>query len=102
MPAFLVTCADTPGATAREGMTMFEDFAEALAADGKQRRRWCGFTRWVRSLESVEDQGRANELVADQQYNCRQLARYFQGKGATFNDQVINRHRNGACCGQGG
>ena len=28
------------------------------------------------------------------------LARYFQSKGATFNDQVLNRHRNRSCCGQ--
>lgn len=78
---------------------MFEDFEEALAQDGVQRRRYCGFGRWARSLEP-DHQARAEELVADPQYNCRQLARYFASKGATFNDQVINRHRNKACCGQ--
>ena len=78
---------------------MFEDVEAALAADSQRRRRFCGFGRWVRTL-SDEDRARAEELVADEQYNCRQLARYFQTKGATFNDQVINRHRNTRCCGQ--
>jgi hypothetical protein len=86
---------------------MFEDFEEALAEDGKQRRRYCGFGRWVRTL-GPEDRARAEELVdwVDESgvpvYNCRQLARYFASKGATFNDQVLNRHRNSRCCGQSG
>jgi hypothetical protein len=78
---------------------MFDDVETVLAEDGKLRRRYCGFGRWVAGLEP-EHRARAEELVADRQYNCRALARYFSGKGATFNDQVINRHRNGACCGQ--
>lgn len=78
---------------------MFEDFETALAADGQTRRRYCGFGRWVRTLEQ-EDRTRAEALVANPDYNCRALARYFQSKGATFNDQVINRHRNTRCCGQ--
>lgn len=78
---------------------MFEDFEAALAADSATRRRYCGFGRWVRTL-SEDDRARAEELVADERYNCRQLARYFQSKGAKFNDQVINRHRNTRCCGQ--
>lgn len=78
---------------------MFDDFEQALAADGKQRRRYCGFGRWVASLEP-EHRAKAEELVADRSHNCRALARYFASKGATFNDQVINRHRNGSCCGQ--
>ena len=78
---------------------MFEDFEAALAVDGRERRRYCGFSRWAASL-GEEHEARAHELVADRGYNCRQLARYFSTKGATFNDQVINRHRNGACCGQ--
>lgn len=78
---------------------MFEDFEEALAEDTRRRRRYCGFGRWIRTLDAT-DKARAEELVADEGYNCRQLARYFQGKGATFNDQVINRHRNTKCCGQ--
>ena len=79
---------------------MFDDFATALAEDGKLRRRYCGLTRWIAGLEP-EHQARAWELVEDEQYNCRALARYFSSKGATFNDQVINRHRNRSCCGQG-
>jgi hypothetical protein len=79
---------------------MFEDFQTALAADGRQRRRYCGFGQWISTL-NPDDKARAEELVGDRAYNCRQLARYFQGKGATFNDQVLNRHRNNACCGQG-
>lgn len=78
---------------------MFEDFHEALREDGRERRRFCGFGRWVRGL-SPEDREVAEGLVANRDYNCRQLARYFSSKGATFNDQVVNRHRNGACCGQ--
>jgi hypothetical protein len=78
---------------------MFEDFEAVLAEDGKHRRRYCGFGTWVRGLDP-EDRATAERLVADRDYNCRALARYFQGKGARFNDQVINRHRNGACCGQ--
>lgn len=78
---------------------MLEDFEAALAADGQKRRRYCGFGRWVRTLEP-EDRAKAEELVANDDYNCRALARYFQSKGATFNDQVINRHRNTRCCGQ--
>lgn len=78
---------------------MFEDLDEALARDFKTRRRLCGFGRWVTSLDP-EDEATARELVGNRNYNCRALARYFNGKGATFNDQVINRHRNGSCCGQ--
>lgn len=78
---------------------MLEDFETALAEDGKGRRRYCGFGQWVAGLEPG-DRETAENLVADRQYNCRALARYFQSKGATFNDQVINRHRNGSCCGQ--
>lgn len=78
---------------------MFEDFEAVLAEDGRQRRRYCGFGRWVATL-SEEHQAKARELVADPAYNCRQLARYFQTKGGQFNDQVINRHRNQHCCGQ--
>lgn len=78
---------------------MFEDFEAVMAEDGKQRRRYCGFGRWIRTLDD-EDQTRAEELVNNEAYNCRQLARYFATKGATFNDQVINRHRNRNCCGQ--
>lgn len=78
---------------------MFEDFETALAEDGQKRRRFCGFGRWVRTL-SAEDRATAEELVANEDYNCRALARYFSSKGAKFNDQVINRHRNSRCCGQ--
>ena len=78
---------------------MFDDAETALIQDGKTRRRYCGFGRWVATLEP-EHQAKARELVADEQWNCRALARYFASKGATFNDQVINRHRNSACCGQ--
>lgn len=78
---------------------MFDDVDQAMAEDGRERRRYCGFGRWAADLPE-EHRQRAHELVADRSYNCRALARYFQGKGATFNDQVINRHRNGACCGQ--
>ena len=78
---------------------MLEDFEEALAEDRQHSRRYCGFARWVRTLEPG-DQIKAFELVGNRRYNCRQLARYFQTKGATFNDQVLNRHRNGSCCGQ--
>lgn len=78
---------------------MFEDFEAALAEDGKRRRRYCGFGQWAAGLDP-EDKATANELVANREYNCRALARYFQTKGARFNDQVINRHRNGQCCGQ--
>lgn len=78
---------------------MFEDVEAALAADSRNRRRYCGFGRWVRTLGD-EDRARAEELVSDTRYNCRALARYFQGKGAKFNDQVLNRHRNDNCCGQ--
>ena len=78
---------------------MFEDFHTAMAEDGRHRRRYCGFGRWVRTLEP-EHRATAEGLVADRQWDCRALARYFSTKGATFNDQVINRHRNGSCCGQ--
>lgn len=78
---------------------MFEDFETALADDGVHRRRWCGFGTWVRTL-SQEDRATAEQLVENRDYNCRALARYFGSKGATFNDQVLNRHRNGSCCGQ--
>lgn len=62
-----------------------------------RRRRLCGFTKWLDTLDDA-DMAKAQELVADRGYNCRELARYFQSKGATFNDQVLNRHRNGRCC----
>lgn len=78
---------------------MFDDFEQAMAEDGKQRRRFCGFGRWVRTLEP-EHRAKAEDLVGNRDWDCRALARYFQGKGATFNDQVINRHRNASCCGQ--
>lgn len=78
---------------------MFEDFEEALVADAKTRRRYCGFGRWVRTL-SDEDRAKAEALVADEQWNCRALARYFQSKGGKLNDQVLSRHRNSHCCGQ--
>lgn len=78
---------------------MFEDLETALAEDGRERRRYCSFSRWAASLPA-EHEARAHELVGDRDYNCRQLARYFSTKGATFNDQVINRHRNKSCCGQ--
>lgn len=78
---------------------MFEDAEDALKEDGRKRRRYCGFGRWVASLPE-EHQQTARDLVADELHNCRALARYFATKGATINDQVINRHRNRACCGQ--
>jgi len=77
---------------------MFEDAEATMAADATARR-FCGFTRWVLTLEP-EDRARAERLVADRSWNCRQLARYFQAKGAKVNDQVLTRHRNLACCGQ--
>lgn len=80
---------------------MFEDFADHLSQDGKERRRYCGFGRWAAGL-APEDRQKAEELVDNRDYNCRQLARYFQTKGALFNDQVINRHRNRNCCGREG
>ena len=79
---------------------MFEDVETALAADNRKRRRLCGFSRWAEALEPA-DRETAEQLVTDRKYNCRALARYFQSKGADVNDQVINRHRNHACCGQG-
>lgn len=78
---------------------MFEDVETALTADSRQRRRNCGFTHWVEGLEP-KDRETAEQLVFNRAYNCRALARYFQSKGAIFNDQVVNRHRNGQCCGQ--
>lgn len=78
---------------------MFEDFETAIAADGRATRRYCAFGQWVRTLEPA-DQVFAENLVHDGAYNCRQLARYFRSKGAKVNDQVLNRHRNGTCCGQ--
>ena len=80
---------------------MFEDIDEVVTGDGYVRRRFCGFTRWAATLSDT-DRARAEEIVHDPQYNCRSLARYFNSKGATFNDQVINRHRNKRCCGQDG
>lgn len=77
---------------------MFEDAQTAMAAD-TTARRFCGFTRWVLTL-TAEDRARAEQLVADRSWNCRQLARYFQANGAQLNDQVLTRHRNLACCGQ--
>lgn len=84
---------------------MFDDFEQALAEDSRQRRRYCGFGRWLASL-AEEHRATAQSLVdsvgadGEFEYNCRQLARYFQTKGGSFNDQVINRHRNKTCCGQ--
>ena len=78
---------------------MFEDFETVLNSEVATRRRYCGFTRWLQTLTSADQQA-ARDLVENRDYNCRQLARYFQTKGATFNDQVLNRHRNGSCCGQ--
>jgi hypothetical protein len=78
---------------------MFDDFDEAMAADGRERRRYCGFGRWIATLEP-EHAAKARELVDNRDWNCRQLARYFATKGAKFNDQVIFRHRNARCCGQ--
>lgn len=80
-------------------MSLFDDFTDQLAADAAKRRRYCGFGKWVRTLDA-EDREKAELLVTGTDYNCRQLARYFQSKGATFNDQVLTRHRNGTCCGQ--
>lgn len=76
---------------------MFEDVDEVIMADMRGRRRWCGFTKWARTLEPA-DASKAEALVADRDYDCRALARYFQTKGAEFNDQVISRHRNQQCC----
>lgn len=78
---------------------MFEDFEHAMEVDRATTRRVCAFTRWVRTLD-IEDRKRAEMLLFDTDWSCRQLARYFQSKGATFNDQVLTRHRNGTCCGQ--
>lgn len=76
---------------------MFEDVDEVINAEVRKRRRYCGFTAWVKAL-APEDRARAEELVFDRAYDCRSLARYFQTKGATMNDQVISRHRNQRCC----
>ena len=76
---------------------MFEDVDEVIAAHVRTRRRWCAFTKWIKTL-SPNDAATAEELVLNGEYDCRALARYFQGKGAVFNDQVINRHRNRRCC----
>jgi len=70
-----------------------------MATDGRAVRRYCAFGQWVRTLDPV-DRVFAERLVVDATYNCRQLARYFRSKGARLNDQVLNRHRNGTCCGQ--
>lgn len=78
---------------------MFEDMKEALAADSRQHRRRCGFGAWLRTLDET-DSRRAEELVFDSDYTARELARYFNTKGAQVNDQVLNRHRKGRCCGQ--
>lgn len=74
---------------------LFEDVNTALRPG--RRRRACGFTMWVGTL-SPEERDLAERLVADRTYNCRELAKYFHTKGAGFNDQVLNRHRNGRCC----
>jgi hypothetical protein len=79
---------------------MLEDFETAIVEDGVRRRRLCGFSKWVTTL-SEADQAKANEIVFNENYDCRALARYFNSKGATFNDQVIYRHRHLRCCGQG-
>lgn len=78
---------------------MFDDFDSAITEDVASHRRYCGFGRWVRTLDAG-DRARAEELLADRSHNCRQLARYFESKGAKLNDQVLTRHRNRACCGQ--
>lgn len=78
---------------------MFEDAEKVLTEDSRVRRRYCGFGRWVATLPE-EHQEEARALVANPDWNCRALARYFQGKGAKFNDQVLSRHRNERCCGQ--
>lgn len=78
---------------------MFEDYEQVLTADARTHRRFCAFGRWVRTLDEG-DADQAEALVGDERWNCRQLARYFVTKGAALNDQVINRHRNGRCCGQ--
>lgn len=78
---------------------MLEDARDQLSQDRRQHRRFCAFGQWVRTLPA-EDRETAEHLVAGSDYNCRALARYFQSKGAKVNDQVLNRHRNKACCGQ--
>lgn len=78
---------------------MFDDVADAMKNDAQRHRRLCGFGRWVLTLDAA-DAAKAESLLRDPAYNCRQLARYFATKGATFNDQVLTRHRNGTCCGQ--
>lgn len=80
---------------------MFEDLEAALGQEAIRRRRLCAFSKWTRTLED-EDRAKAENLVLDEEatYNCRQLARYFQTKGAKLNDQVLVRHRNRRCCGQ--
>lgn len=76
---------------------MFEDADAVIKASVRGRRRWCGFTLWSQTL-STEDAAKAEELVFNRKYDSRSLARYFQTKGATFNDQVVSRHRNRHCC----
>lgn len=76
---------------------MFDDVDDVIKAEARKRRRWCGFTSWINTL-SPEARTRAEELVFDRAYDCRSLARYFQSKGATMNDQVVSRHRNLRCC----
>lgn len=77
---------------------MFEDFETALS-EGRKRRRYCKFSLWTQTLDGA-DSDRAHELLANLDYNCRELARYFNTKGAGVSSQNLNRHRNGACCGQ--
>lgn len=76
---------------------MFEDVDEVITAEVRKRRRYCGFSNWASSL-AEGDRTKAEELVANRNYDCRALARYFQSKGAKLNDQVLSRHRNQRCC----
>lgn len=76
---------------------MFEDVDKVIKADTRGRRRWCSFRNWVNTLDEA-DRDKAEELVADREYDCRSLARYFQTKGCKANDQVLTRHRNKRCC----
>lgn len=78
---------------------LFADFEDVMAADSTVRRRLCGFARWIATMPEG-DRVRAEDLLRDETYTCRSLTRYFAAKGATFNDQVVYRHRNRQCCGQ--
>lgn len=76
---------------------MFEDVDEVITTHVRRGRKRCGFSKWAQTLPEA-DRVRAEELVADRTYDCRALARYFQSKGASMNDQVLSRHRNNRCC----